>query len=402
MKPSPLSIAPRALLVTACLGLIGCGKGPVDEMNLPPPAVTVSCAVEGDVTDYNAFTGRTDAVESVQVRAHVWGYLDKINFTEGAEVKKGDLLFKIDPRTYDAALAQAEANLKQAEARRNSMADVYARDRASPAATPQATVILDQGNLAEAEAAVGSALAARDAASLNVTYTDVVAPIGGRVSRALVTVGNLVQSGEMGGTVLTSIVSLDPMYAYFDIDDLTFLRVNQLVREGKVKSAPNVLPPVMLGLVNEDGYPHVGRIDFVDNQVDPGTGTMKARGRFLNKDRVLTPGLFARIRVPVGDPHKAVLVTDRAIDTDQGQKVVYVVGKDNVVDKRAVRLGGLHDGLRELESGVKAGEPVVVDGLQRVRGGITVEPKVVDMPVFHEPVRGPEKADVQQPTPAKP
>ncbi len=355
-------------------------RPPADEAP-PPPAVTVSRPLEAEVTDYNHFTGRTDAVESVQVRAHVWGYLDKINFTEGAEVNKGDVLFKIDPRTYDAALAQAEANLKQAEARRNSMADVYARDRASPAATPQATATLDQGNLAEAEAAVGSALAARDAAQLNVTYTDVVAPIGGRVSRALVTVGNLVQSGEMGGTVLTSIVSLDPMYAYFDMDDLTFLRVGRSAREGKAAASADALPPVsMLGLADEEGFPHAGRIDFMDNQVDPGTGTMKARGVFPNKDRVLTPGLFARIRVPVGDAHKAVLVTDRAIDTDQGEKVVYVVDKDNVVDKRPVRLGGLHDGLREIESGVKPGEQVIVDGLQRVRGGIKVEPKLVDMP----------------------
>ena len=265
-------------------------------MNLPPPAVTVSRVLEGNVTDYNDFTGRTDAVESVQVRSHVWGYLDKINFKEGAEVKKGDLLFKIDPRPYDAALAQAEANLKQAEAHRNSMADTYARDRASPAATPEATRIQDQGTLAESEAAVGSARAGRDSAQLNVAYTDIVAPVGGRLSRAMVTVGNLVQSGDQaGGTVLTSIVSLDPMYAYFDVDDLTFLRVNRMIREGKITSA---LPPVMLGLANEDGYPHVGRIDFVDNQVDPSTGTMKMRGVFPNKDRVLTPGLFARIRVP--------------------------------------------------------------------------------------------------------
>ena len=402
MKRSSAPVVVWALFAGACCGLAGCAKGPSEETAMPPPAVSVSRAFERPVTDYNDFTGRTDAVESVLVRAHVWGYLDKINFTEGAEVKKGDILFKIDPRTYDAALAQAEANLKQAQARRNSMTDVYARDRASPAATPQATMILDQGNLAEAEAAVGSAVAARDAAQLNVTYTDVVAPVGGRVSRALVTVGNLVQSGEMGGTVLTSIVSLDPMYAYFDIDDLTYLRISPLLRAGEGASAAHALPPVMLGLANEDGHPHVGRIDFVDNQVNPGTGTMRARGVFPNKDRSLTPGLFARVRVPVGEAHKAVLVTDRAVDTDQGQKVVYVVGKDNVVDKRAVRLGGVHDGLREILSGVRAGELVVVDGLQRVRGGVTVEPKVVEMPVSQDAIHASEKTDIPRPAPAKP
>jgi RND family efflux transporter MFP subunit len=380
MKPSSLFLPYRALFLGACLVLAGCGKPPADEAAPPPPAVTVSLPREADVTDYNHFTGRTEAVESVQVRAHAWGYLDKINFKEGAEVKKGDVLIKIDPRTYNAALAQAEANLKQAEAHRISLADTYARDRASPAATPEATRIQDQGNLAEAEAAVGSARAARDAARLNLTYTDVIAPISGRVSRAMVTEGNLIQSGEMGGTVLTSIVSLDPVYAYFDIDDLTFLRVNRLVREGKIKSSSDALPLVYLGLADEEGFPHVGRIDFVDNRVDPSTGTMQARGVFPNKDRALTPGLFVRVRVSQGDSHKALLVTDRAVDTDQGQKVVYVVDKDNVVDKRPVRLGTLHDGLREIESGVKPGEQVIVDGIQRVRGGIKVEPTLVDAP----------------------
>jgi RND family efflux transporter MFP subunit len=377
MKSSSL-LPYGTLFVGSFVVLAGCGQPPADDATPPPPAVTVSLPVEAAVTDYNYFTGRTEAVESVQVRAHAWGYLDKINFKEGAEVKKGDVLFKIDPRSYNATLAQAEAQLKQAEAHRLTLADTYARDRASPAATPEATRIQDQGNLAEAEAAVVSARAARDAARLNVTYTDVIAPISGRVSRAMVTEGNLIQSGEMGGTVLTSIVSLDPVYAYFGIDDLTFLRVNRLVREGKIKEAPNALPLVSLGMADEEGFPHDGRIDFVDNRVDPSTGTMQARGVFPNKDRALTAGLFVRIRLPQGGSHKALLITDRAVDTDQGQKVIYVVDKDNVVDKRPVRLGGLHDGLREIESGVKAGEQVIVDGIQRVRGGIKVEPKLAD------------------------
>ncbi len=387
MKSSPIRLSYRALFLGSCLLLAGCGQPPADEAP-PPPAVTVSLPVEAVVTDYNYFTGRTEAVESVQVRAHAWGYLDKINFKEGAEVKKGDVLFKIDPRSYNATLAQAEANLKQTEAHRLSAADTFARDRASPAATPEAIRIQDQGNLAEAEAAVGSARAARDAARLNVSYTDVAAPISGRVSRAMVTEGNLIQSGEMGGTVLTSIVSLDPVYAYFGIDDLTFLRVNRLIREGKIKSDPDALPLVSLGMADEDRFPHDGRIDFVDNRVDPSTGTMQARGVFPNKDRALTPGLFVRVRLAQGGSHKALLITDRAIDTDQGQKVVYVVDKDNVVDKRSVRLGGLHDGLREIESGVKPGEPVIVDGLQRVRGGIKVEPKAADAPVATEEKKG--------------
>jgi RND family efflux transporter MFP subunit len=376
--------APWALAAVACLGLAGCGPGQA-ENSLPPPDVEVSTPLERYVLDYGYFTGRTAAVESVKVRAHVWGYLDKINFTEGAEVKKNDVLFKIDPRPYDAALAQAEANLKQAEAHRITMMDGVSRDRASPVATPQAVLTQDEGNLAEAEAAVGSARAARDYARLNLTYTDVVAPVGGRVSNALVTVGNLVQSGDQnGGTILTSIVSLEPMWAYFDVDDLTYLRIKRALNQCKC-------PPLLqLGLVGEDGYPHDGAIDFVDNQVDPGTGTMRMRGVFPNKDRALTPGLFARVRLSVGDPHPALLVADRAVDTDQGQKVAYVVGQDNLVQQRPVRLGGLHDGLREIVSGLKSGETVVVDGLQMVRPGAPVQPRVVDMPL---PSNGASAAD---------
>ena len=252
----------------ACLGLAGCSPGAANGAP-PPPAVSVSIPLEQEVIDYNTFTGRTAAVESVQVRSHVWGYLDKINFTEGQEVEKGKILFQIDPRTYKAARAQAKALLKQAEARRESMADVVARDAASPAGTPQATLIQDQGSLKEAEAAVNSAQAAYDSADLNVTYTDVIAPVSGRVGRAMVTVGNLVQSGDQaGGTMLTTIVSVDPMWVYFDVDDLTFLRVNQTAPPGNdpFRGRP---PEVDVGLANEDAYPHQGAIDFVDNQVDP-------------------------------------------------------------------------------------------------------------------------------------
>ena len=366
------------LLAGACLGLAGCK--PAAPNGPPPPAVSVSLPLEQDVNDYNTFTGRTAAVDSVQVRAHVWGYLDEIGFKEGQLVDKEKILFKIDPRPYKAALAQAEAVLQQAKARRDSMADIVARDAASPAGTPQATFIQDQGTLKEAEAAVGSAQAAYDSANLNLTYTNVIAPVKGRVGRAMVTVGNLVQSGDQGGgTILTSVVSVDPMWVYFDVDDLTFLRVNQLLRCGKIQSEAGA-PEVDVGLANEDGYPHQGVIDFVDNQVDPGTGTMRMRGKFTNTDGVFSAGLFVRVRVPVGGKHKAVLVSDLAVDTDQGRKVVYVVGADGVAEKRSVVLGGLHDGLREIESGVKPGEHVIVDGIQWVRAGAPVTPTLVDMP----------------------
>ena len=218
-------------------------------------------------------------------------------------------------------------------------------------------------------------------AQLDLGFTKVTAPVSGRVSRYYVTVGNLVQAGDLtGGTLLTTIVSVDPMYAYFDVDEHTVLRVKQLIREGKAKTPDDVEIPVWLGLANEDGLPHRGTINFIDNQVNPRTGTLRVRGVFPNKDEALSPGYFARVRVPIGVPHKALLVTERALDTDQGQKVVYVVDERHRVASRPVRLGALHDGLREITDGLKPGERVIVNGLQQVRPGMTVEPNLVDMP----------------------
>jgi RND family efflux transporter MFP subunit len=220
-----------------------------------------------------------------------------------------------------------------------------------------------------------------DLAALNLDYTRVTAPVDGRVSRYVVTVGNLIQSGDQnGGTLLTTIVSVDPMYAYFDVDERTVLRVRQLIRERKARSARETEWPVSLGLATEEGFPHPGTINFEDNQVNPKTGTLRVRGVFRNKDEALSPGFFARVRVPIGQAHQALLVTDRAIDTDQGEKVLYIVNKKNEVVSRAVRLGALHDGLRVITDGLKPGERVIVNGLQLVRPGITVEPKLVDMP----------------------
>ena len=234
---------------------------------------------------------------------------------------------------------------------------------------------VDLANIAADKAVVASR-------QLDLDYTKVTAPVSGRISRYVVTVGNLIQSGDQGGgTVLTSIVSVDPMYAYFDVDEYTVLRVRQLIREGKAKSARDAELTVWLGIANEDGYPHRGTVNFVDNQVNPKTGTLRLRGVFPNKDEALSPGYFARVRVPIGFPHQALLVSDRALDTDQGQKVVYVVDKDNKVLSRPVRPGPLHDGLRAIQDGLKPGERVIVNGLQQVRPGVTVEPKLVDMPV---------------------
>jgi RND family efflux transporter MFP subunit len=318
------------------------------------------------------------------VRAHVWGYLDKVNFKEGAIVQKGDLLFELDKRPYVALLNQAKAKVSQDEAQLKfdeAEYERYVRLAATGAAARSdldkaaAARGVDTANIAADKAVV----AARE---LDLEYTKVIAPVSGRVSRYVVTVGNLIQSGDQGGgTLLTNIVSVDPMYAYFDVDENTVLRVRRLIREGKAKSARDVEIPVWLGLANEDGFPHRGTIDFVDNQVNPKTGTLRLRGVFPNKDETLAPGYFAKVRVPIGFAHHALLVSDRALDTDQGQKILYIVNEKNEVVSRPVRLGLLHDGLREITDGVKPGEKVVVNGLQQIRAGITVEPEVVDMPV---------------------
>jgi RND family efflux transporter MFP subunit len=343
------------------------------------------------VTDYADFTGRVAAVDSVEVRARVWGYLDKVNFKEGALVKKGNVLFEIDPLTYRAALTQAEGNLASQKARVVRLdADLgRARRLVATGAMSQEDYDKVAGDRGEAVASQAALKAAVERAKLDLGYTRVTAPVSGRVSRYAVTVGNMVQAGDQGGggTLLTTIVSVDPMYVYFDVDEYTVLRVRRLIREGKARSARDGEMPVWLGLGDKDGYPLQGTINFVDNQVNPRTGTLRLRGVFPNKDESLSAGYFARVRVPIGFAHPALLISDRALDTDQGQKVVYVVGKDNKVVSRPVQLGALHDGLREITDGLKPGERVIVNGLQQVRPGLTVEPKLIDMPISQ--ARGP-------------
>jgi RND family efflux transporter MFP subunit len=383
MKFDSTSLAGIALALGSCLGLAGCARTPPEGPAAAPIPVTVSRPVERYVTDYADFTARTAAVDSVEVRAHVWGYLDKVNFTEGALVKKGDVLFELDPRPYEAVLNQAKAKVRQDEAqltfdkaehqRNRDLVRTGAASRSDLDKTAAAQGV-DIANIAADKAVVASR-------QLDLDYTKITAPVSGRVSRYVVTVGNLIQSGDQnGGTLLTTIVSVDPMYAYFDVDELTVLRVRRLIREGKAKSARDGELPVWLGLANEDGFPHRGTVNFVDNQVNPKTGTLRLRGVFPNKDEALSPGYFARVRVSVGSAHPALLVSDRALDTDQGQKIVYVVNEKNEVVSRPVRLGALHDGLREITDGLKPGERVIVKGLQQVRPGATVEPKLVDMP----------------------
>jgi len=370
-------------IALSCLLLTGCNTAPPETVAAAPPSVPVSYPVERQITDYADYTGRTAAVDSVEVRAHVWGYLEKVNFKEGALVKKGDVLFELDARPYEAALNQAKAKVKQDEAQLTFDEAEYQRALklvSSGAVTKSdldktaAARDVDIANIAADKAAVA-------ARQLDVDYTKVTAPVSGRVGRYVVTLGNLIQSGDQGGgTLLTTIVSVDPMYVYFDADEYTVLRVRQLIREGKAKSARDEELPAWMGLANEEGFPHKGRLNFVDNQINPKTGTLRLRGVFPNKDEALAPGYFARVRINIGFPHAAVLVSDRAIDTDQGQKVVYVIGEDNKVATRPVRVGKIHGGLREITDGLKAGERVIVNGLQQVRPGLVFEPMLVQMP----------------------
>jgi len=393
-----------ALVLSFGLGVAGCSRGSAQPTAPPPPSVTVSRPVERAVTDYADFTARIAAVESVEVRAHVWGYLDKVRFKEGALVNKGDVLFEIDARPYQATLNQAKAKVAQDEAQLTFDEAEYQRNLHLIGARAVSQSDLDKSAAARdvdrANIAADKAIVA--ARELDLEYTKVIAPVGGRVSRYNVTVGNLVQSGDQnGGTLLTTIVSVDPIYAYFDVDERTVTRVRQLIREGeaKSKSAGQTAWPTSLGLATDVGFPRQGTINFVDNQVNPKTGTLRVRAVFSNKDDALSPGYFARVRVPTGEPRDALLVSDRALDNDQGQKILYVVNAKNEIVARPIRTGMLHDGLRVIEDGLKAGERVVVNGLQLVRPGMTVEPKLVDMPTAggggHEPDAKTQKGPVR-------
>jgi RND family efflux transporter MFP subunit len=377
----PLGIG-SALILGLCLGVAGCARAPAAAPSAPI-SVTVSYPVERDVTEHADFTARIAAVNSVDVRSLVSGYLDKLNFKEGALVKQGDVLFELDARPYQAALDQAKAKVRLDEAQLKLDEAEYERDRN----------LFNRGALSHSDLDRATAARDKDVASiaadkaqmasyeLDLIYAKLAAPISGRISRYNVTVGNLIQAGSQGGgTLLTTIVSVDPMYAYFDVDERTVQRLRRSAREGTAQSAREAATPVSLGLATEEGLPHQGTIDFSDNQVNPQTGTLRVRGVFPNKDESLTAGFFARVRIPTGRPHRALLVSDRALDNDQGQKVLYVLNDKDQVVSRPVRVGALHDGLRAIEDGLTPGERVLVSGLLQVRPGVVVEPTLVPMP----------------------
>jgi RND family efflux transporter MFP subunit len=374
-----------ALVATAVVALVvaGCGGNTPQVAQLPPPEVGVSKVVERDVTDFFETTGRTTAIDSVDVRARVAGYLVKIGFKDGDEVKKGDVLFEIDPRPYQAQVLQAQGELARWQAsKRKAEADLARNQRLLP------TGAASQKELESAIAAKGTADAEimstqgrLDQAQLNLEFSKVTAPVQGRVSKANITVGNLVEAS----TLLTTLVSTDPMWMYFDVDERTMLNYRKRYRDThpnapEIPNASALQVPVEIGLANEDGFSRKGTMDFADNQVNPDTGTILARAVFDNTDRSLSPGLFVRLRLPIGDPAHSLLVSERAIGTDQGNKYVLVVNDQNVVEYRAVKLGPLSDGLRVIREGLKPGERVITAGLQRARPGITVKPQEAEPP----------------------
>jgi RND family efflux transporter MFP subunit len=370
-------------LAAAVLTLLLQGCRSEAQTQAPPqlPQVSVAAALERDVQEWDEFTGRLEAVESVEIRPRVTGYIESVNFTEGSVVKKGDLLFVIDPRPYRADLSKAEAELARAVARAELSNTDVERSEKLLAVKAVSREEYDQRLNAQREshADVEAARAAVTAAKLNLEFTRVTAPITGRVSRAVVTAGNLVTGGSTQATLLTTLVSIDPIYVTFEGDEQVYLKYTELARRGTRPSSREAANPVLMALANEEGFPHKGAMTFVDNQVDPRTGTIRARASFENKDGYLTPGLFARVKLLGHSSRKMVLVDDRAVGTDQSQKFVYVVDGDNKVSYRSVKVGRLTDGLRIVEDGLQPGENVIVNGLQRVHPGITVAPEKVAM-----------------------
>ena len=366
-----------AAIVLVALG--GCSKPAA-----PPPAapeVTVAKVLEQRIKDWDEFSGRLEAVESVEVRPRVSGYINRVAFEEGKIVREGDLLFLIDPRPYQTDYDRAAAELKRSHTALDLSRIELKRvqEMKDTGAVSQEELDQRKSALAQADANVAAAKSALDAAALNLSFTRVSSPIPGRVGRAEVTRGNLVSGGNNGGTLLTKVVSIDPIYLYFEGDEQTYLRYGQMARRGERPSSRDVKNPVELGLANEEGYPHTGYMDSVDNQLNPQTGTIRARAVFENKDVTFTPGLFARLRLLGSGEYDAILIEDRAIGTDQSQSFVMVVGDDNKVSYRAVKPGRLVNGLRVIREGLKPGETIVVSGLQRIRPGAQISPKVVIM-----------------------
>jgi len=367
-------VAALALAGLAAFALSGCDEAtgkPAEAPAAGGPPVSAAAVVEKTITETQEFSGRLEAIEQVQIRPRVGGFITAINFKPGSQVKKGEVLFVIDPRPFKAEADRAEAAAGSARAKADLAKVELARAEKLLAdkAIAQREYDASSSSLKQLDADARAAQAQYESAKLNLSYTQVTSPINGRVSKAEITLGNLVDASA----VLTSVVSLEQIYASFDGDEDTYLRVGVAAHKGQ----PAI---VKIGLANETGFPHEGKLEFVDNQLDPRSGSVRMRATFTNTDNALVPGLFARVQLAGSDAAKpALLINDRAIGTDQNRKFVFVVDKDNKAEYRAVTLGPTIDGLRVVRSGLKAGEKIVVNGLQRVHPGAPITPGIVAM-----------------------
>jgi RND family efflux transporter MFP subunit len=363
-------------VLCAAVLVVACSRQQAPEP--PPSKVTVAHPIERELTDWDEYTARLEAVDSVEVRARVSGYLESVHFREGSLIKKGDLLFQIDPRPYEAQLHRAQGDLEQANSRVNlaqkNLARVAFLIKSQAMSKEEAET--REALLRQAVAGVAAAQAAVDAAKLDVEFTRITAPVSGRVSRKFVTEGNLINGGiGTQGTLLTTIVSLDPLYVYFEANERDYLKYVRMAKSGARPSSRDFKNPVWVGTADEQGFPHEGYMDFVDNQIDRGTGTIQGRGLVPNPDGMLAPGLFVRLRLIGSNKYRAVLIPDEAIQSDQAQKFVWVIDDQNRVRYRQITIGTLHDGLRVVSEGLTPADRVIISGVQRARPDAVVEPE---------------------------
>jgi RND family efflux transporter MFP subunit len=366
----PYALSGLLLLMAACAQQQPTAAPP------PPPKVTVSQPINREVVEWEEYTGRLEAVESVEVRARVNGYLQSIHFKNGATVKQGDLLFVIDPRPYQAELERAKADLALANAKLERMNKDLARAQmlVRSRAVSEEEVDTRVSDQRQAQETVQAARAMVNAAQLNVEFTQVRAPISGRIGRNLVSVGNLINGGTTQSTLLTTIVSLDPIYCYFEADERSYLKGIRQLRNGDRMNGRAGKQAVYVALADEENFPHQGSIDFLDNRLDQNTGTITARAVLPNPDLLLAPGLFARVRLSAGDKYKALMLPPEAVGSDLSQQFVFVVDDQNLVQSRKVTPGPLIDGLRVIRDGLQPDDWVIVKGVQRAKTGAKVDP----------------------------
>jgi membrane fusion protein, multidrug efflux system len=382
LNMNPLGrLAPLGLVIAFALS--ACSDKAPQQAAQPAPPVTVAQPVKRTVTGWDEFTGRFEAVEEVQVRARVGGFVTSVEFRDGAIVRAGDLLYVIDPRPFEAVAEQAEGQLSDARAKVELAKRELDRGLNLVQTSAVSEQVVDQRRqaLQAAHAAEVQAEGALKAAKLNIEFTHVAAPIAGRVSRHLVSPGNLVQGSDTGtSTLLTSVVTLDPIYVYFDMDEATYIKYSKLWFEGRRPSSRDTANPVQVTLAGETKPSHDGPINFLDNRLDVSTGTLRSRAVIKNTDLSILPGQFGRVRLIGSAPYEALLIPDVAVATDQSRKIVFVVKPDDTVEARPVVLGPLDDGLRVIREGLKAEDRVIVNGIQRARVGAKVAPHPAQAP----------------------